>query len=150
MISEKQRKYELLLVFNPNTQDSVLEERLRKIEEVARDHAGVVEKREIWGKRSLAYPINNYKYGLFVAVNVNGLGSIVADLRRQISLMDEVLRNSIMTKNDFSPDLNGRLKSDFTYGYRPPHVSTFGGNGAGDGDDKDDLQDDADDVGASA
>lgn len=145
MVSEKQRKYELLLVFNPNTQESVLEERLRKIEEVARDHSGVVEKREVWGKRSLAYTINNYKYGLFVAVNVNGLGSIVSDLRRQVSLMDEVLRSSIMTKNQYSPDLNGRLKSDFTYGYRPPHVSAFGG--LADGDDKDEVLDiDVDDL----
>ena len=61
--------------------------------------------------------------------------------------MDEVLRSSIMTKNDFSPDLNGRLKSDFTYGYRPPHVSTFGGTG--DGDDKDDSLEDADDLAAA-
>jgi small subunit ribosomal protein S6 len=145
MVREKQRKYEVLLVFNPNTQEAVLEERLKKIEEVARGHSGVVEKREVWGKRSLAYTISNYKYGLFVAINVNGLGSIVADLRRQISLMDEVLRSTIMTKNDYSPDLNGRLKGDFTYGYRPPHTQTFGLLG----DDKEEGLEDADELLAS-
>lgn len=149
MVREKQRKYELLIVFNPNTQEATLDERMKKLEEVTKEHQGSIEKKEVWGKRSLAYPINNYKYGLFVAANVTGVGSVVADLRRQISLMDEVLRSSIMTKNQFSPDLDGRLKSDFTYGYRPP-VNPLAGV-LGDTDDKDDVVvEDTDEVAASA
>lgn len=134
MVRPKQRKYELIIVFNPNTQDQIIDERISKLEEIARNHTGVVEKREIWGKRSLAYPVQNFKYGLFVVLTVKGVGSIVAEMQRNLKLADEVLRTSMITKDEFSPDLEGRLKSDFTYGYRPPHTQFGGGfGGAGDG-----------------
>lgn len=130
MITTKMRTYEVLVVFNPNTQDDTVQERIAKIEEVARNHNGAVVKKEVWGRRSLAYPISNYKYGLFVALNVTGEGSVVNDLNRQLHLMDEVLRSFVTTKNKYSPDLDGRLKSDFTYGYRPPQ-SQFGAKAFG-------------------
>lgn len=120
MITTKMRTYEVLVVFNPNTQDDVIQERLAKIEDVAKKHNGKVDKKEVWGRRSLAYPISNYKYGLFVAINVSGESTLVTELNRQLQLMDEVLRTFVTTKNQYSPDLDGRLKSDFTYGYRPP------------------------------
>ena len=120
MITTKMRRYEVLIVFNPNTQDDVIQEKLAKIEEFAGNHNGKVEKKEVWGRRSLAYPISNYKSGLFVALNVSGESTLVSDLNRQLQLMDEVLRSFVTTKNEYSPDLDGRLKSDFTYGYRPP------------------------------
>lgn len=119
MIRSKQRSYEVLMVFNPNTPDAALEERIKKVEEVCKAHGGSLDKKEVWGRRSLAYTISNYKYGLFVALNVSGVGSLVTDLSRQMKLMDEVLRSTVMTKNQYSPDLDGRLKGDFTYGYRP-------------------------------
>ncbi len=130
MITEKMRSYEVLVVFNPNTQDETIQERIAKIEEVASAHNGKLDKKEIWGRRSLAYPISNYKYGLFVALNLSGEGTIVSDINRQLHLMDEVLRSFVVTKNKYSPDLDGRLKSDFTYGYRPPQ-SQFGAKAFG-------------------
>ena len=135
MITTKQREYEVLVVFNPNTQEDVVQERSAKIEEVAKSHNGEVTKKEMWGRRSLAYPINNYKYGLFLALNISANGTVVSDLNRQLHLMDEVLRSFVVTKNKYSPDLDGRLKSDFTYGYRPPQ-SQFGAKAFGVDDDE--------------
>ncbi|HMO17393.1 MAG TPA: 30S ribosomal protein S6 [Oligoflexia bacterium] len=131
MVRPKQRKYELIIVFNPNTQDQVVDERISKLEEIARNHSGVVEKREVWGKRSLAYPVQNFKYGLFVVLTVKGLGAIVSEMQRNLKLADEVLRTSMITKDEFAPDLEGRLKGDFTYGYRPPHAQFGVGAGVG-------------------
>jgi len=140
MITTKQREYEVLVVFNSNTQDDILLERSNKIQEVAKAHGGDVTKKEVWGRRSLAYPISNYKYGLFLALNIKANGTVVADLNRQLHLMDEVLRSFVVTKNKYSPDLDGRLKSDFTYGYRPPQ-SQFGSKSFGADDDVvDDLE----------
>ena len=139
-------------MFNPNTQEETVQHRISKIAEVATKHNGELQKREIWGRRSLAYPINNYKYGLFVAANLTGESTVIADLNRQLHLMDEVLRSFVVTKNAYSPDLDGRLKSDFTYGYRPPQ-SQFGSktsdsDGADDDDNSD--SDDSDTDGKSA
>ncbi len=122
MISEKFRNYELIIVFNPNTQESAVQERISKIDEIVKKHNGEISNREVWGKRSLAYPISNYKYGLFVVLTIKSEGSVVTEINRMLRISDEVLRNTLVTKDKYSPDLNGRLKGDFTYGYKPPHA----------------------------
>jgi small subunit ribosomal protein S6 len=138
MITEKNRHYELIMVFNPNTQDSAVEERINKIEELLKNHNGQIEKKDIWGKRSLAYPIGNFKYGLFVVLTIRSEGTVVTEINRQLRISDEVLRNSLVTKDQYSPDLEERLKGDFTYGYKPPHGQFSGGGEFGDSDDTDD------------
>jgi small subunit ribosomal protein S6 len=143
MITEKNRHYELIIVFNPNTQDSAVEERISKIEELVKSHNGVIEKKDVWGKRSLAYPINNYKYGLFVVLTIRSEGTVVTEISRQLRISDEVLRNSLVTKDQYAPSLDDRLKGDFTYGYKPPHGQFNAGGGEfGDLDVSDDDSDD--------
>lgn len=137
MITTKNRKYELIIIFNPNTQDAAVEERITKLEEIARNHKGSIEKREIWGRRSLAYPINNFKHAVFAVLNVQGEGTIVSEMTRHLKLSEEVMRSSVVTKDAYSPDLDGRLKGDFTYGYKPPHTQFGGGFDMSDDDEMD-------------
>lgn len=122
MISEKFRNYELIVVFNPNTQESAVNDRLAKLEEIVKKHNGEIVSKEVWGKRSLAYPISDYKYGLFVILTIKSEGSVVTEINRMLRISDEVLRNTIVAKDKYSPALDGRLKGDFTYGYKPPHA----------------------------
>jgi small subunit ribosomal protein S6 len=145
MISEKMRTYELIVVFNPNAQESMVNERITKIEEIVKKHSGEITSKEIWGKRSLAYPVKNYKYGLFIVLTIHSEGSVVSEINRMLRISDEVLRNTLVTKDKYSPDLEGRLKGDFTYGYKPPHAQFNINAGAGDFDDDAPVTDDTDD-----
>lgn len=140
MISEKIRKYELIVVFNPNTQGKITEERISKTEEIVKKHKGEILKKDLWGKRSLAYPIKNFKFGSFVVLTFSSEGSVVSEINRSLNISDEVLRHTIVIKDKYSPDLEERLTNDFTYGYRPQQNQFSYGSDDDDNNDSDDSK----------
>ena len=54
---------------------------------------GTVESFNEWGKRKLAYPINDLTEGYYVLVNYTADGSFVAELERIFNITEGVMRS---------------------------------------------------------
>ena len=54
---------------------------------------GEVESFNEWGKRKLAYPINDLTEGYYVLVNYKAETSFVAELERQFNINEDVMRS---------------------------------------------------------
>ncbi len=56
------------------------------------EHGGTVGKTEYWGLRSLAYRVKKNRKGHYVLMNVDASHENMAEVERQLSLHDDVLR----------------------------------------------------------
>ena len=61
---------------------------------------GTVESVDEWGKRRLAYPINDENDGYYVLVNYSCEPEFPAELDRVLKITDGVLRSLIVAKDE--------------------------------------------------
>ena len=54
---------------------------------------GTIVKFDEWGKRKLAYPINDMTEGYYVLVNYKAETSFVAELERNFNISEDIMRS---------------------------------------------------------
>jgi small subunit ribosomal protein S6 len=59
---------------------------------IIEDNEGKVTKTETWGLRSLAYKIQKNRKAHFVLLNVDGPANVMAELERQTSINEDIIR----------------------------------------------------------
>jgi small subunit ribosomal protein S6 len=65
---------------------------------------GTLTKLDNWGKRKLAYPIQKSNRGIFVYLKYVGFSDLVAELERNLRLLDEVVRfQTVLLEEDIDP-----------------------------------------------
>ncbi len=60
--------------------------------EIVQSNDGKVTKTETWGLKNLAYKIDRNRKAHFVLLNIEGPGSVVAELERQTRINEDVIR----------------------------------------------------------
>ena len=60
--------------------------------EIVEANEGKVTKTETWGLKNLAYKIDRNRKAHFVMLNIEGPGSVVAELERQTRINEDVIR----------------------------------------------------------
>ncbi len=61
---------------------------------------GTIESVDEWGRRRLAYPINDLAEGYYVLVNFAAKADFIAELERVFGITDGVLRNIVIKKDE--------------------------------------------------
>ena len=68
-------RYELTYIINTALEETARKELIEKFTELIRQNGGEIEKvDETWGKRRLAYPINDMPEGYYVLTTFKALG----------------------------------------------------------------------------
>tara|TARA_B100000029_G_scaffold302771_1_gene295594 strand:+ start:659 stop:1129 length:471 start_codon:yes stop_codon:yes gene_type:complete len=84
--------FETLYIVNPNFEQSRLDTIIKDVEKNVAKFSKVINQ-NIWGKKRLAYKINNEKYGTFVLLNFETEeGSSIAGFESYMKLNTSVLR----------------------------------------------------------
>lgn len=88
------RKYELMVILDPLRGDEQQKESLDKIEETIAKYGGTAEKRDVWGKRRLAYQINKRRDGYYTVItfSAESTATTLAELERYLRYAEDVLR----------------------------------------------------------
>jgi ribosomal protein S6 len=87
------RKYEAIIVFNPELNEGQIKEALAKIEELVSFAGGSDTIVESWGKKEIAYYVGKHKFGHFRCVFFSSSnGGIVAQLISHLRLSDAVIK----------------------------------------------------------
>ena len=60
--------------------------------EIVENNQGKVTKTETWGLKNLAYKIDRNRKAHFVLLNIEGPGSLVAELERQNRINEDIIR----------------------------------------------------------
>ncbi len=87
------RQYELIYIVAPVATDAEVEGLHGEIKGHIETLGGSVESTAVWGRRKLAYPIDRYGEGIYVAQLINGPGGMVSEIERRLRVRDQVLRH---------------------------------------------------------
>lgn len=89
------KKYETLFVLNPTLDEESLKANIEKIKGIIEQN-GTVTNVDEWGKRRLAYEINDINEGYYVLINFEANPELPKELDRVFRITDTVIRHLII------------------------------------------------------
>lgn len=92
--------YELMVILDPSIDERTVAPSMDKFLGVIRNAGGEVQEVDIWGKRRLAYEINKQSEGIYVVVNFTATAEATAELDRQLSLSEAVMRTKVLRADE--------------------------------------------------
>ncbi len=84
--------YETMFIVNATLEDDAIRAIVDKFKALIEANGEVAECNE-WGKRKLAYPIDDVNDGFYVLVNYKAEAAFVAELERNFNITDGILRS---------------------------------------------------------
>jgi small subunit ribosomal protein S6 len=84
--------YELLYIIDTTLEEEPRKELVARFNAMIEQNEGKVEKVEEWGKRRLAYPVNDKSDGYYVLVNFSAASTFPKELERVLEIDDNVMR----------------------------------------------------------
>ena len=84
-------KYEVLYIINPTLGEEGINALVEKFKAMV-EAEGTLSNVDEWGKRRLAYPINDLNEGYYVLMNFDSKPEFPAELARVMKITDGILR----------------------------------------------------------
>lgn len=90
-------RYELTYIIDTALEETARKELVEKYAELIKQNGGEIEKvDETWGKRRLAYAINDMWEGWYVLVTFKSEGEVPKEVERNLENSDKILRYLII------------------------------------------------------
>lgn len=89
------REYEVVFIVRPLEEEET-EAVIAKFQNLITANGGAINKVDRWGKRRLAYEIDDLAEGFYCLVLFSGEAAAVAELDRVLKITDEILRHMIV------------------------------------------------------
>jgi len=86
------RDYELAFIVMPNVDDKGVTAVVDKVTQFVKAVQGEVTSVDVWGRRTLAYAINNHREGIYVLFQAKMLPASLNELERNLKLSEEIIR----------------------------------------------------------
>ncbi len=86
------RDYELAFIVRPNIDDEGVTAVVDKVSQFVKAGNGEVTSIDVWGRRTLAYPIKNHREGIYVLFQAKMFPSAITELERNLKLSEEIIR----------------------------------------------------------
>lgn len=86
------RNYESVFIAAPTLSNEAHDKLVATFEELIASNGGNLTDTNRWGRKTLAYEINNFKEGIYTQFNFEGSGELVKELERRYRLTDSVIR----------------------------------------------------------
>ena len=94
------RDYELAFIVSPNIETEGVTEVVDKVSGYVGAVNGEVASVDVWGRRALAYAINNHREGTYALLNVKIPPASIVELERNLKLSEDVIRYMLVKVED--------------------------------------------------
>lgn len=94
------KAYELLYIIRPDLDEEATTALVERLGGIVTNHGGTNLTVEKWGKRRLAYEINDYKEGQYILMNFEGEGRTSQEVERVMKISEDVIRFLTVRKDD--------------------------------------------------
>lgn len=91
--------YETIFIVSPNIDEEGIKAIVDKFKAIIEAN-GTLGEVEEWGKRRLAYPINDLMEGYYVLINFTSKPDLPAELDRVYKITDGIMRSLIVCKDE--------------------------------------------------
>ncbi|HZK34103.1 MAG TPA: 30S ribosomal protein S6 [Bacillota bacterium] len=85
-------KYECIYVIRPTVEEEGVKALIEKFSNLITEQGGEVTTVDEWGKRRLAYPIDDLNEGYYVLKNFNAAPELPQELERIFRITDDIIR----------------------------------------------------------
>ena len=112
------RHYEVVFLVHPDQSEQVpaMVERYKALVEGGN---GKIHRLEDWGRRQLAYPIENLVKAHYVLMNIEADQSVMNELTESFRFNDAVLRNLVIKRDEAETEQSLIMKSKDEKGDKP-------------------------------
>ena len=92
------RQYETIFIVDPEFETDAIKELVEKFKGLVEHQGGQVTEVDEWGKRRLAYPINDRREGYYFLMNFTANPETAQDLERVYKITNGLMRYLIIKK----------------------------------------------------
>jgi len=92
-------KYEVLYIINPGVADEERAQLVERFSGIVANGGGTVEKVDDWGKRKLAYPIEDLNEGHYILMNFSAASEVPYELERNLKNNENIMRYLVIRKD---------------------------------------------------
>lgn len=92
-------KYEVTYILESNLGDEATAALMERFAENVKSNGGEIRQIKPWGKRRFAYELKGRREGLYVTMQFSSAPEVMAEVRRQMALSDDVLRSLFLSLN---------------------------------------------------
>ena len=90
------RKYEIMVIIDPDVDERQVPALLEKHLLVITNGKGTVDGQDIWGRRRMAYEINKKPEGTYVVLNITAEPAVVQEMDRLMTIDEQIMRTKVM------------------------------------------------------
>jgi len=94
------RKYEIMYIIRPNIEEEAKQSLVERFDQVLVSRgAEIIESKE-WGKRRLAYEINDFREGYYHLIHANAKPEAVQEFDRLAKINDDIIRHIVIKEDE--------------------------------------------------
>ena len=94
------REYELMYIVRPTVTEEQFPAVAERVDTIIGNLGGEVSEKVPWGKRRLAYPIENHEDGYYLVAKIKLEPTRTRELEEQLRIYDEVIRHILVRQGD--------------------------------------------------
>lgn len=94
------RKYELMYIIRPNIDEESKKAVIERFNNVLTSNGAEITGTKDWGKRRLAYEINDFRDGFYQIVNVQSDAAAVQEFDRLAKISDDIIRHIVVKEEE--------------------------------------------------
>ncbi|RHW40417.1 30S ribosomal protein S6 [Neobacillus notoginsengisoli] len=94
------RKYEIMYIIRPNIEDEAKKALIERFNTILADNGAEVAETKDWGKRRLAYEINDLRDGYYQILKVNAEPAAVEEFSRLAKISEDIIRHIVIKEEE--------------------------------------------------
>jgi small subunit ribosomal protein S6 len=92
------RNYEIAIIIHPELEDAAYNEVVERVQELIKNSDGTIVKVDQWGRKKLAYEINNLTEGQYVFFQTEMEPTVCSDIEHALQLNESIIRFMITSR----------------------------------------------------
>lgn len=94
------RKYEFMYIIRPNVDEDAKKAVVERFDGILTSNGAEIIDSKDWGKRRLAYEINDFREGFYQLVHANADTAAVQEFDRLAKISDDIIRHIVVREDD--------------------------------------------------
>jgi len=94
------RKYEVMYIIRPTVDDEAKKAVIDRFNNVLTSNGAEITGTKDWGKRRLAYEINDFRDGFYQILNVQADAAAVQEFDRLAKISDDIIRHIVVKEEE--------------------------------------------------
>lgn len=111
MATSNIQSYEMMLIFTPVLADDEFKTAQKKFTSLIEENGGEIVHENVWGLKSLAYPIQKKTTGLYVVIEFKAPTDVNAKVEVQLNRDESVMRHMITRLDKYAVAYNDRKRN---------------------------------------